>query len=59
LHKFYNKLDLPWVSLIWYCLYRNGSPPHERSGVGSFWWRDIMSLSTNYFMNLNRNCFNR
>jgi hypothetical protein len=25
-------------------------PPHERSGVGSFWWRDILSLSTNFFM---------
>jgi hypothetical protein len=50
LHKFYNKLDLPWVSLTWSCLYRNGSPPHGRSGVGSFWWRDIMSLFTNYFM---------
>lgn len=50
LHKFYNKLDLPWVSLTWQSLYSNGTPPHERKGVGSFWWRDIMSLSKKYFM---------
>lgn len=36
LQKFYNKLDLPWVTLTWKCLYPNGTPPHERKGVGSF-----------------------
>lgn len=50
LHKFYNSHDLPWVQLTWNCLYRNGTPPHARRGVGSFWWRDIMSLTDSYFM---------
>jgi hypothetical protein len=36
LHKFYNKLDLPWVHQTWNYLYKNGNPPHERHGVGSF-----------------------
>jgi hypothetical protein len=35
-------MDIPWVSLTWECLYKNGTPPHERQHVGSFWWRDIM-----------------
>lgn len=26
LHKFYNKLGLPWVSPTWSCLYKNGTP---------------------------------
>jgi hypothetical protein len=46
LHKFYNKLDLPWVQITWSKLYCNGTPPHERKYVGSFWWRDIMSLAS-------------
>lgn len=49
-HKFYNKMDLPWVSLTWQCLYTNGTPPHKRKGVGSFWWRDIMFLVDQFFM---------
>lgn len=45
LHKFYNKLYLPWVHLTWQHFYSNGTPPQERKGVGSFWWRDdVMSL---------------
>ena len=48
LHKFYNKLDLPWVSLTWRCMYRRSTVPHVRSMVGSFWWRDIMSLSDSF-----------
>jgi hypothetical protein len=50
LHKFYNKLDFPWVHLTWQNLYTNGTPPHERRNVGSFWWRDVISLAENYFM---------
>jgi hypothetical protein len=45
LHKFYNKVDLPWVNITWTHFYRNSRPPHERKNVGSFWWRDIMSLA--------------
>lgn len=50
LYKLYNKTDLPWVQLIWKCLYKNGRPPHLRSHVGSFWWNEILKLSTNYMM---------
>lgn len=43
LHKFFNRLDLPWVNLIWEKHYRNGKlPSHIRKG--SFWWRDILKL---------------
>lgn len=27
LHKFFNKVDLPWVNLIWEKHYRNGKVP--------------------------------
>jgi hypothetical protein len=50
LHKFYNKHDLPWVNLTWSKLYSNSKPPHERKFVGSFWWRDIMSLAPNFLL---------
>jgi hypothetical protein len=48
LHKFYNIADLPWVHLTWNHFYRNSKPPHERKNVGSFWWRDIMSLAPKF-----------
>jgi hypothetical protein len=50
LHKFYNKANLSWVYLTWTCHYKNGKAPHERHSVGSFWWRDIMSLVEHYMM---------
>lgn len=51
LYKFYSKAELPWVQLTWQKLYRNGTrPPHLRKNVGSFWWRDIISLSQHFFM---------
>jgi hypothetical protein len=50
LHKFYNKADIPWVQLAWQAFYSNPSPPHHRKKVGSFWWRDIISFSANFFM---------
>jgi len=43
LHKFFNRLDLPWVKLVWEKHYRNGKLPiHIRKG--SFWWRDNLKL---------------
>jgi hypothetical protein len=48
LHKFYNKADLPWVNITWSHFYRNSRPSHERKNVGSFWWRDIMSLAPKF-----------
>lgn len=48
LHKFYNKMDLPWVNLTWRWMYQRSTVPHARSMVGSFWWKDVMTLSDNF-----------
>jgi hypothetical protein len=45
LHKFYNKVDVPWVKLVWNAYYE-GKVPHATREMGSFWWRDIQRLST-------------
>jgi hypothetical protein len=50
LDKFYNHANLPWVHLTWQCFYRRLKVPHVCNPVGSFWWRDVMSLSDNYLM---------
>jgi hypothetical protein len=50
LHKYYNRVDLPWVQLTWEAFYTRPIPPHHIKHVGSFWWRDIMSLSNHFFM---------
>lgn len=47
LHKFYNKMDVPWVQLIWEKYYPD-KVPHASREVGSFWWRDVMRLNTIY-----------
>jgi len=47
LHKFYNKADIPWVSLIWNTYY-NDNVPHATVACGSFWWRDILKLADLY-----------
>jgi hypothetical protein len=36
LHKFYNRMDIPWVNMIWENYYRNGAVPGPRP-KGSFW----------------------
>lgn len=43
LHKFFNKEDIPWVSLVWKKYYSSGKLP-GCSKKGSFWWRDIVKL---------------
>lgn len=49
LDQFYNKHDIPWVHLTWSKLYINHqTPPHARSPVGSFWWKDVISLFPNF-----------
>lgn len=35
LHKFYSKLEIPWVQLIWSRYYQN-KVPHGSRDVGSF-----------------------
>jgi hypothetical protein len=43
LHKFFNKVDIPWVHLLWELKYSNGVLPSTMR-KGSFWWRDIQKL---------------
>lgn len=42
LHKFFNKVDLPWIKLIWEKYYPS-QLPHSRM-VGSSWWRNHLKL---------------
>ena len=49
LHKFYNKSDVPWVSLVWGAHYGE-SVPHAQNLCGSFWWRDIMKLVEKFWL---------
>lgn len=43
LHKFYSKLDIPWVQQLWFKYYE-GRVPHAQKEVGSFWWKEIFRL---------------
>jgi hypothetical protein len=47
LHKFFSKQDLPWVNLNWDRYYKNGRLPDHRM-KGSFWWKQILKLLTQY-----------
>jgi hypothetical protein len=47
LHKFYNKVDTPWVHLLWNSYYSN-KIPHAMDQVGSFWWKDVCKLMPTY-----------
>ena len=47
LHKFFNKEDIPWVSLIWNSYY-DGVVPQATVLCGSFWWRDVFKLADSY-----------
>ena len=42
LHKFFNKIDTPWVNIIWERHYQNRLPGEQK--VGSFWWRYVLKL---------------
>jgi hypothetical protein len=43
LHKFYNRIDIPWVNLIWDTYYQHGSLPGQQL-EGSFWWKSHLKL---------------
>jgi len=45
LQKFYNNDNIPWVQLIW-IKYYIGKIHHSSREVGSFWWKDVLRLST-------------
>lgn len=44
LHKFYGRLDVPCVDLIWNTHYNSGQIPHCSSERCSFRWKDIFRL---------------
>ena len=46
-HKFFNRMDLPWVNLLWDNYYANGAVPDNKKKC-SFWWRSILKLLTEY-----------
>lgn len=46
--KFYIGTDTPWVQLTWKAFYTNSVPPHMKRPVGFFWWRDVLSLSSDF-----------
>jgi hypothetical protein len=47
LDKFYNKVDTPWVNLIWRTYYQE-SVPHAANICGSFWWKDVCNYLDKY-----------
>jgi hypothetical protein len=47
LDNFFNKVDLPWVHLIWEKYYQNGKVPGAQMR-GSFWWCSILRLLPTY-----------
>jgi ubiquinone/menaquinone biosynthesis C-methylase UbiE len=47
LDKFYNKVDLPWVHLLWSEYYLDSIPRAENL-TGSFWWRDVSKQVDNF-----------
>jgi hypothetical protein len=42
LHKFFNRVNIPWVNIIWDTHYSNSLPSVKP--VGSFWWKDIIKI---------------
>lgn len=46
-HKFFNRIDLPWVHLIWEKHYKNGKLPNHVK-KGSFWWRDTLNFLSDF-----------
>jgi hypothetical protein len=47
MHKFYNRMDITWVNLIWENYYRNGVVPDSRPKC-SFWWKALLKLLTTF-----------
>lgn len=46
-NKFFNKHDIPWVSIVWEKYYPNGKLPNHTKKV-SFWWRENLKLLHTY-----------
>jgi hypothetical protein len=47
LHKFFNKLNIPWVKLIWEYYYSNGKFPRTKK-IGYFYWKNVTKLINQY-----------
>lgn len=47
MHKFFNKVNLPWVQLVWEQYYANFLPSNTQANA-SFWWKDNLKLLENY-----------
>jgi hypothetical protein len=47
LDKFYNKVETPWVQLVWNSYYAS-SVPHGERPCGFFWWLDIMQFASKF-----------
>jgi hypothetical protein len=47
LDKFFSKVDLPWVKLLWTQYYTNGKIP-VNGMKDSFWWRSMLRLLDNF-----------
>lgn len=62
LHKFFNREDIPWVSLVWESYYSSDKLP-STTKKGSFWWRDVLKLLDKFkgmakvTVNDGRSCF--
>jgi hypothetical protein len=46
LHKFFNRVNIPWVNIIWDTHYNNSLP--SAKPVGSFWWKDILKIQDSF-----------
>ena len=47
LNKFYNKEDVPWVTLVWNTYYHE-RVPHATELCGSFWWKDVAKFMDSF-----------
>jgi hypothetical protein len=47
LHKFFNRINISWVNIVWNSHYWDGAIPFLRK-VGSFWWRDVLKTMNTY-----------
>ena len=47
-----NRMDIPWVQLIWHAHYQNHKLPQSSGPCGSFWWKDCLSLMDNFLTHL-------
>jgi hypothetical protein len=46
LHKFFNRVNISWVNIIWDTHYSNSLP--STKPVGSFWWKDILKVQDSF-----------